>query len=101
MKIKGYNLGKLDRLARSQYAKGRSKSRRRQSGSSLGDDVSVSSEARLIHSASEAAQQAPEMRMERVEPLRDALQSGRYSVDSLDVADKILREVLMERKQAV
>ncbi|MBF0188660.1 MAG: flagellar biosynthesis anti-sigma factor FlgM [Magnetococcales bacterium] len=107
MKIKGMSTGKLGRITRGRVsnaksgAKGAKGARGRRTGGARQDDVAVSEGARIIGGASDAIHAAPELRMERIEPIREALAAGRYSVASLDVADKILRQVLMDRKRPV
>ncbi len=98
-RIKSRNVGQLGRIP----GKGKpARSRARSTGSSTrSDDVKFSSDARTIGRADEVINAAPEVRMELVEPIREALAGGRYNVSSIDVADKILRQVLMERKKAV
>ncbi|MEG3638551.1 flagellar biosynthesis anti-sigma factor FlgM [Magnetococcus sp. PR-3] len=105
MRIKGLGSGKLERItgnnrvgAESSVGKGRSS----KAGSSRGrDDVALSEGARIAGQAGEAVQSSPELRMELVQPIKEALASGTYNVSSLDVADKMLRQVLMERKQSL
>ncbi len=107
MKIKGATLGKLNRLAggsRLAKAKGERSSgagKSAKSSASPQEDVKLSPGARILGSANEAIQDAPDIRMERVTPIREALAAGRYSVANLDVADKILRQVLMEGKRSL
>lgn len=96
-RIKSVSVGRLGRISGRRVGKGSSHSTN-QAGSSRADDVSFSADARIIGRADETISAAPNVRMERVEPIRDALAGGRYKVSSLDIADKILRQVLMERK---
>lgn len=100
MKIKGVNVNKLDRISGGRVSRSKSQEGPR-AGSAPRDDVSLSPNARAIGQAKQAVANSPDIRMERVQPIREALAAGRYSVSSLDIADKILRQVLSERKQAV
>ena len=91
-RIKSRSVGQLGRIP----GKGKSsKSRARSSGAaaSRSDDVKFSSDARSIGRADEVISASPAVRMELVEPIREALAGGRYNVSSIDVADKILRQV--------
>lgn len=99
-RIKSVNVGKLGRVSgrRPSKAKG---STTANISSSRNDDVAFSSDGRIIGKADEVIHNAPGIRMELVGPIREALAGGRYHVSSLDVADKILRQVLMERKKTV
>ncbi|MBF0369502.1 MAG: flagellar biosynthesis anti-sigma factor FlgM [Magnetococcales bacterium] len=97
-RIKGTKVGQLERISGRRVAKPKTgttaKAKPRQ------DDVALSAISRTIGMAGEAASNAPEIRSELVEPIREALAAGRYNVSSLDVADKILRQILMERKKS-
>ncbi|MBF0620290.1 MAG: flagellar biosynthesis anti-sigma factor FlgM [Magnetococcales bacterium] len=100
MKIKGVNVSKLDRISGGRVPPAKNQSANRTAGARR-DDVNLSSGARAISNAGEVAKSASDIRMDRVKPIRDALNAGQYSVNSLDVADKILRQVLMEGKRSV
>ena len=100
-RIKSVTVGKLARISGQRAPKTESGAAATVSATSRSDDVIFSSDARLIGKADEAVDQAPDIRMELVGPIREALVAGRYHVSSLDVADKILRQVLMDRKKSV
>ncbi|MBF0185302.1 MAG: flagellar biosynthesis anti-sigma factor FlgM [Magnetococcales bacterium] len=100
-RIKSVTVGKLGRIARQRSTRNDTGSGSTISSASRSDDVAFSSDARMIGKADEAVNQAPEIRMELVGPIREALMAGRYHVSSLDVADKILRQVLLERKKSI
>ncbi|MBF0135573.1 MAG: flagellar biosynthesis anti-sigma factor FlgM [Magnetococcus sp. DMHC-1] len=100
MKIKGLNTAKLERISGSRVAKGKGRGRSSSVGTSRQDGVEFSEDARLSSLAGEAINQAPEIRAELVEPIKEALNAGRYSVSSLEVADRILRQVLKERNRS-
>ncbi|MBF0339567.1 MAG: flagellar biosynthesis anti-sigma factor FlgM [Magnetococcales bacterium] len=99
-RIKSVNVGQLGRISRKR-AGGKSGDSVAGSGSARADDANFSSGARTMGLAGEAINAAPDVRVELVEPIREALADGRYHVSSLDVADKILRQVLMERKKSI
>ncbi len=107
MNVKGVENSKLNRLVRKKVtgttgtkgAAGSSSAVKAGYQTGHDDDVSVSSDARVFGMAGEAVHSAPEIRTELVESIREALSAGRYSVSSLDVADKILRQVLVDRKR--
>ncbi|MBF0152651.1 MAG: flagellar biosynthesis anti-sigma factor FlgM [Magnetococcales bacterium] len=100
MKIKGLGTAKLERISGSRVAKGKGRGRSSAAGGARQDGVEFSEEARLSGLANEVINQAPEIRTELVEPIKEALDAGDYSVSSLDVADRILRQVLKERKRS-
>lgn len=98
-RIKSVNVGQLGRISRKRT--GGKSGGAAGSGAARADDAEFSSGARILGLAGEAIHSAPEVRVELVEPIREALADGRYQVSSLDVADKILRQVLMERKKNI
>ncbi|MEO5340175.1 MAG: flagellar biosynthesis anti-sigma factor FlgM [Magnetococcus sp. MYC-9] len=99
-RIKSVTVGKLGRIAGQRAPRAESDATQSASDVPRGDDVVFSSDARVIGKADEAVGRAPDVRMELVAPIREALMAGKYRVSSLDVADKILRQVLMERKKS-
>ena len=58
------------------------------------DRVEVSSDARLLSSAIATANQAPSVRTELVERLRQKLSAGEVGNDSARLADRILDDLL-------
>jgi negative regulator of flagellin synthesis FlgM len=58
------------------------------------DKVELSSQARDIKRAREVAQGAPEVRADKVEAARRALQSGDLNLNGQDLADKLLQDAL-------
>ena len=58
------------------------------------DKVELSSQARDIQRAREVAQGAPEVRADKVEAARRALQSGKLNLKGQDLAEKILKDTL-------
>ena len=63
------------------------------------DKVNLSSQARDIQRAREVAQSAPEVRADKVEAARRALQSGKLNLKGQDLAKKILEDTLPSREQ--
>ncbi|MEO5368422.1 MAG: flagellar biosynthesis anti-sigma factor FlgM, partial [Magnetococcus sp. WYHC-3] len=91
-------LGKLGRLSSSRVGRGRGRAASA-TGGGRSDDVQLSETAKMYGMAAEAVSEAPDIRSEKIEPIREALQSGQYQVDALEVADKILRHVLKEGRR--
>ena len=58
------------------------------------DKVELSSQARDIQRAREVAQGAPEVRADKVEAARRALQSGKLNLKGQDLAEKLLKDIL-------
>ncbi|MBF0422197.1 MAG: flagellar biosynthesis anti-sigma factor FlgM [Magnetococcales bacterium] len=103
-KIKGSDVNRLGRITgrRLSGAKGRAGSRISGSvNANRRDDVVVSPLSRTINLADEVAHAAPGIREAIVAPIREAIANGEYKVDSVAVADKILRQVLMDRKKVM
>ncbi|MBF0194420.1 MAG: flagellar biosynthesis anti-sigma factor FlgM [Magnetococcales bacterium] len=101
-RIKNRDVNRLNRIsgtrvskAKGQGGAGKTSKAQRQ------DDVSVSSLSRSIGMAGEAVNSAPDIRSELISPIQEALANGNYKVSNLDIADKILRQVLMERNKAI
>src|SRR5262245_37453107 len=63
------------------------------------DKVELSSQARDIQRAREVAQGAPEVRADKIEAARRALQSGKLNLKGQDLAEKILKDTLPSREQ--
>jgi len=63
------------------------------------DKVELSSQARDIQRAREVAKSAPEVRADKVEAARRALQSGKLNLKGQDLAEKILQDTLPSREQ--
>jgi flagellar biosynthesis anti-sigma factor FlgM len=64
------------------------------------DQVELSSQARDIHRARQVAQDAPEVRMDKVEAARRALQSGNLNLNGRDLAEKLLKDARAKRRNA-
>lgn len=92
MKISNNPLKQIHRLYESQQ--------RRRAAAGAGasgqapDKVELSTESRAIEAAQRAIEAAPEVRMELVNRLKDALARGEYDVDSREVARKVLANLL-------
>jgi flagellar biosynthesis anti-sigma factor FlgM len=57
---------------------------------SRGDQISISTEGQELQRAIRAAQQADEVRAERVAELRTSLRSGKYLLNPQQIADRML-----------
>ena len=60
---------------------------------SQSDQVHLSGKAKELDELKQVIHQMPEIRTDKVEALRKAIQGGSYQVDSLKVAGKILEEI--------
>ncbi len=67
------------------------------SGSVAGkDSVSLSSGSRDVQKVKDILQETPDVRMEKVAELKARIESGNYNVDSRQLADKMLADLLDE-----
>lgn len=57
-----------------------------------GDRINLSSEALLHTTAHTAASNAPEVRQEKVNELKERIASGNYTIDAENIAKKLLQE---------
>jgi len=64
------------------------------------DKVELSSQARDIQRVREVAQDAPEVRMDKVEAARRALQSGNLNLNGQDLAEKLLKDARADSRSA-
>ena len=63
------------------------------------EQVELSSQTRDIQRAREVAQDAPEIRPEKVEAARRAVQSGNLNLKGEDLAEKLLQDTLPSGEQ--
>jgi len=63
------------------------------------DRVELSSQARDIQRAREVVQEAPEVREDKVEAARRAVQRGNLNLKGQDLAEKLLQDTLPSREQ--
>lgn len=54
------------------------------------DQVQISAQARALQQLDRAVRESPEVREERVQALREAIQNGTYQVDAQTVAERLL-----------
>jgi len=65
--------------------------------SATADNIQLSPKAKLMQKAGEAIAKAPDVRQEKVDPLKDAVNDGSYPVDPKKVANSMIANLLMER----
>ena len=61
------------------------------------DNIQLSQRARLMQKASKVIAETPDVRQERVDSLREAVDQGSYPVDPQKVANSMIANLLMER----
>jgi negative regulator of flagellin synthesis FlgM len=70
-----------------------------QSGTSstvAAEHIAISSKAKDIQKATEAANAAPDIRIEKVDRIKEQITNGSYSVSSEQLAEKILENIIKE-----
>lgn len=63
---------------------------------SNGDQITLSGGAEEMSRLTAAVNDLPDVRSEKVETIRNALESGTYSVRGEQVAEKLLKEVIVD-----
>ncbi|MDD2902934.1 MAG: flagellar biosynthesis anti-sigma factor FlgM [Syntrophales bacterium] len=61
------------------------------------DNIQLSQRARLMQKASKVIAETPDVRQERIDPLKEAVDQGSYPVDPQKVANSMIANMLMER----
>jgi len=62
------------------------------------EHIAISSKAKDIQKASEAINAAPDIRIEKVDRIKEQIANGNYSVSSEQLAEKILENIITESK---
>ncbi|MEE9258607.1 MAG: flagellar biosynthesis anti-sigma factor FlgM [Nitrospinaceae bacterium] len=62
------------------------------------ENIALSSRAKDIQKAFEAAKSAPDIRVDKVERIKTEIAEGRFHVDSKDLAEKILQDIITESR---
>jgi len=70
------------------------KNETKKEGEPVSDRISLSGRAKEIAELKRQIDELPEIRAEKVEALKKAIENGTYEIDSLKVAQKILEEEL-------
>jgi negative regulator of flagellin synthesis FlgM len=97
MKISGNNpvenselYGKIQELKKNQEAERKDES---QSSGNQKDKISLSGRAQEINELKGIIENLPDIRTDKVEEIKKAIDSGTYNFDSMKVAEKILEEI--------
>jgi negative regulator of flagellin synthesis FlgM len=62
------------------------------------EQIAISSKAKDIQKANEAVNAAPDIRIEKVDQIKDQIKNGSYSVSNEQLAEKILKNIITESK---
>ena len=74
------------------------KSQDRTSSTSGTEQIAISSKAKDIQKATEAVNAAPDIRIEKVDRIKDQIADGSYRVSSEQLSEKILENIITESK---
>lgn len=61
------------------------------------DIIELSQESRLMQKASQVIAQTPEVRLDKIKPIAEAVQQNTYQVDSRKVANSLIASHILER----
>jgi negative regulator of flagellin synthesis FlgM len=60
------------------------------------EHIAISSKAKYIQQATEVVNAAPDIRIEKVDRIKEQIANGNYSVSSEQLAEKILENIITE-----
>jgi negative regulator of flagellin synthesis FlgM len=88
-------IGKVDKYYKTQLSKSKSKAKTEaKSSAKAQDSVEFSSELQSINILKNKMETTPDVRTEKVESIKAKLESGEYSVNTEEVAQKIIDEMV-------
>jgi len=61
----------------------------------VSDRVSISGQAKEIEELKEVINQIPEMRIDKIEEIKEAIRKGTYKIDSYKIAERMLEEEIL------
>ena len=67
-------------------------------GTQGAEHIALSSKAKEIQKSHEAVKSSPDIRVDKVEEIKAAIAEGRFHIDSHELAEKILKDVIVESK---
>ena len=67
-------------------------------GAQATENIALSSKAKDIQKAHETVKNTSDIRVDKVERVKNEIAEGRFNVDSKDLAEKILKDVITEAK---
>jgi negative regulator of flagellin synthesis FlgM len=62
------------------------------------EQIDISSKAKDIQKATEAVNAAPDIRIEKVDQIKEKIESGNYNVSTEQLAEKILKNMITDSK---
>jgi negative regulator of flagellin synthesis FlgM len=85
--LKIYGIDKSSKLDKKQLGKIAGKN----------DELAISSESRIKQRAMQAAKQAEDVRLDKVNQLQEEISSGTYTVNDDEVAEKMIARAIVDR----
>ena len=67
-------------------------------GTQAGENIALSSQAKDIQKSHEAVKSSSDIRVDKVDRIKSAIADGSFYVDSHELAEKILKDVITESK---
>ena len=67
-------------------------------GTQGGEHIALSSKAKDIQKSHEAVKNSSDIRVDKVDRIKTAISEGSFHVDSHELAEKILKDVIVESK---
>jgi negative regulator of flagellin synthesis FlgM len=67
-------------------------------GAQAGENIALSSQAKDIQKSHEAVKTSSDIRVDKVDRIKSAIADGSFYVDSHELAEKILKDVITESK---
>ncbi|MGQ9846222.1 MAG: flagellar biosynthesis anti-sigma factor FlgM [Bacteroidales bacterium] len=64
--------------------------------SSIKDNVALSSQSKEMQKIYDTLKETPDIRKEKVNALKQAIQKGEYNIDSQKLAEKMLKESILD-----
>lgn len=90
--MKIYNQPSVQQVMKS-YSKTPEKSKVEKSGPVASDQIQISSQARSFQVAMKAIQEVPDVRQDKIDSLKNQIESGTYRPSAQDIAKKMMGTV--------
>ncbi len=97
LKVKGKTVDRV-KLTGKQSAKADSSGASSAKGTHGGEHIALSSKAKDIQKSHQAVKNSSDIRIDRVDRIKAAIADGSFHVDSHELAEKILKDVIIESK---
>ena len=96
--IKGKSIQNLPKVSGKQAPKKSADSGSSTTGTQGSENIALSAKAKGVQLAHEVVKNTPDIRVDKVERIKQQIADGSFHVDSRDLAEKILKDVITESK---